>query len=217
MAERYDVVDGPQAEQVKLATFGKREAVYWLAGVLVGLLTLAGLWWGTGRATTALPSMSELRPMPAPGFMLKAIDGGTVSLSDYSGQVVLLNFWATWCVPCREETPDLQAVYQQLKDEGLVIVGVDQLNTERGGEKGLQDVREFAARYGVSYPIALDETGSVARDYAIAPIPTSYFIDPQGRIRFVRVGKLSKQEVERVFRRLQTEQQAVLYVDINKE
>ncbi len=205
MAERYEVVDASPAEQPQLAAFGKRELLYWLAGMLVGLLILAGMWWGTRRASTGEPQMSELRPAPAPNFTLKALDGSTISLSDYQGKVVLLNFWATWCVPCREETPDLQAIYQQLKDEGLVIIGVDQLNTERGGADGLQDVRQFAARFGVSYPIALDETGSVALEYANAPIPTSYMIDRNGRLRFVRVGKLSQQTVERVFRRLRTE------------
>lgn len=208
MAERYEPIDAVDDEPAEPRSFSRREVVYALGGVLVGLLILATVWWRAGRNTTPLPQLSEVRPYPAPGFTLKDLTGGTVNLSDYTGKVVLLNFWATWCVPCRDETPDLQAVYQQLENEGLVIVGVDRLDTELVGERGLQAVREFAARYSVSYPIVLDETGSVAQAYAIAPIPTSYFIDQQGRVRFIRVGKLSKQEVERVFRRLQAEQQA---------
>ncbi len=182
-----------------------REALYGVVGVLVGLLIVGGVWVNANRTPTALPTLSEVAPYAAPAFTLRNLDGALVSLSDFKGKVVLLNFWATWCQPCKEETPELEAVYQQLKDEGLVIVGVDLFNTERPQERGIADVRSFVALYGVSYPIVLDETGSVARDYAIAPIPTSYFIDQQGRVRFIRVGKVSRSDVERVFRRLQAE------------
>lgn len=185
-----------------------REIRYALLGVAVGLLILAGLWWRAGGSTAALPTLSEVTPYPAPPFTIEQLGGGTISLDDVRGKVVVLNFWATWCLPCQEETPDLQAVYSQFKNEGLAIIGVDLFDQERAQGRGLADVQAFTSRFGVRYPIGLDRGGSVAKQYAIAPIPTSYFIDQQGRVRFIRVGKLSRQDVERVFRQLQAEQAA---------
>jgi cytochrome c biogenesis protein CcmG/thiol:disulfide interchange protein DsbE len=181
------------------------EVLYGAVGLLVGLLILGVVWVRVDPVSTPLPTVTEVTPYDAPAFTLSNLDGAPISLSDFEGQVVLLNFWATWCQPCKEETPELETVYRQFKDEGLVIVGVDLLNTERPEERGIEDVRDFVRLYDVSYPIVLDESGSVAQDYAIAPIPTSFFIDQQGRVRFIRVGKLSSSDVERVFRHLQAE------------
>lgn len=207
MAERYEAVEAFDDEQPEPRAIGKREALYALGGVLVGLLILGVVWWRTGRNTTPLPTLSQVQPYAAPAFTAKDLDGGTITLADWRGKVVLLNFWASWCVPCKEETPELEAIYQQLKDQGLVIVGIDLFKTERL-DTGMTDVRDFVAQYGVTYPVGIDESGDIAKSYAVSPIPTSYFIDQQGRVRFVRVGKLSKQDVERVFRRLQAEQPA---------
>jgi thiol-disulfide isomerase/thioredoxin len=147
--------------------------------------------------------VTEVKPYDAPDFTLNNLDGAPVSLDDFKGKVVLVNFWATWCEPCKEETPDLQAVYEKLKDQGLVIVGVDLYNAERSQNVSLQEVRQFANRYGVTYPIVLDESGGVGQAYAIHPIPTSYFIDQQGKVRYLKIGQLSMSDVERVFRSLQ--------------
>lgn len=182
-----------------------REILFGVLGVLAGLLVLSGVWFATGRtsAATELPQITELNPYDAPGFTLKNLDGQPVSLSDFKGKVVLLNFWGTWCDPCKEETPALQTAYQQLQDEGLVIVGVDLFNGERNLNRTIDDVRRFVTLYGVSYPILLDDSGEVGGAYAIAPIPTSYIIDQQGKVRYVKVGQLNTSEVERLFRRLQ--------------
>lgn len=118
MAERFEGIDAPDNELTEPRSFSKREVVYALGGVLVGLLILATVWWRVERNTTVLPPLCEVRSYPAPGFTLKDLNGGTVHLSDYTGKVVLLNFWATWSVPCRDETPDLQAVYKQLTAKG---------------------------------------------------------------------------------------------------
>jgi len=185
-----------------------REIIYGLLGMLAGLLVLSGVWFAVGSAqpqSASRPTLTEVTPYDAPAFTLNDLTGQPVSLSDYKGKVVLVNFWGTWCDPCKEETPALERAYQQLKDEGLVIVGVDLLNSERSMNRGLDEVKAFAALYGVSYPMVLDESGSVAQAYAIAPIPTSYFIDQQGKVRYIRVGQLSASDVERAFRRLQAE------------
>jgi len=181
-----------------------REVLFGVLGVLVGLLVLSGVWLMTGRDNATIPAITEVQKVyDAPEFTLENLDGTPVKLSDFKGKVVLLNFWGTWCEPCKEETPALEAAYQKLKDEGFVIIGVDLFNTERSRNYGVQEVRQFANQYGVTYPIVLDEDGGVGQAYAIHPIPTSYFIDQQGKVRYLKVGQLNTSDVERVFRSLQ--------------
>jgi cytochrome c biogenesis protein CcmG, thiol:disulfide interchange protein DsbE len=184
---------------------GGREILYGIAGVLLGLLVLSGVWIATGRDAAPVTNVTEVTPYDAPDFTLPTLDGDSLSLADLRGRVVLLNFWATWCEPCKEETPALEAAYRQLKDEGLVIVGVDLFNTERSNQRGLEDVRRFVAQYDVTYPIVLDETGGASQSFGVAPIPTSIFVDRDGKVRYIRIGPLGTADVESVFRRLQRE------------
>lgn len=201
----YDVEHG-LADEEKGGVSG-RELLYGVIGLLAGLLVLSGVWFATGRnaAADATPQITEVAPYDAPAFTLKNLEGQPVSLSDFQGKVVLLNFWGTWCEPCKEETPALESAYQRLQDEGLVIIGVDLFNAERNLNRGIDDVRRFAMLYGVTYPIVLDDSGEVGGAYAIAPIPTSYIIDRQGKVRYVKVGQLNTSEVERLFRSLERE------------
>ncbi len=179
-----------------------REIIYGIVGLLAGLLVLSSVWAITGRNAAQFPQVTEVEPYAAPDFELQSLDDSTVRLSDYRGQVVLLNFWGTFCEPCKAETPALQSAYQKLKDQGFVIIGVDLLKSERLNNRDVQDVREFMQLYDVDYPIVLDEDGSVMRAYAINPIPTSYIIDRDGKVRYIRVGELREAEVEMLFRAL---------------
>ena len=179
----------------------RRELLLTAAGAIVGLLIIGLVWFLTGRtAEPALPAVGELR-RPAPPIDLPSLDGSRVRLADYRGQIVMVNFWATWCEPCKEETPALQAVHQQLRDEGLVIIGINL----RKQEPDDAAIRAFIAEYGVTYPIALDIDAEAARLFQISPIPTSYFIDSRGDIRFVRVGTITADEVIALTRTLQRE------------
>jgi peroxiredoxin len=181
----------------------QREALIALGGAVAGLLVIALVWVLAGRgAEPALPPVGEVNK-PAPDFTLPGIDGRDVRLSDYRGKVVLVNFWGTWCEPCKDETPALQAAYRNLSDQGLVIIGIDLANQERTGAEGVDDVRAFTTRYGVTYPIALDVMGDAARAFQIYPIPTSFFVDPSGTIRFVRAGPIDAREIEPIFNKLQ--------------
>src|SRR5690606_16817501 len=113
----------------------------------------------------------------APSFQLQTIDGEPVSLERYRGQVVLLNFWATWCPPCRVEMPGFQRVYEDRRDEGFVVLGI---STDRAGE-GV--VRDFLAERGLTFPVAM-ATGQVVQDFGgVQALPTSFLIDREGRIR----------------------------------
>ncbi len=187
----------------KRTRLSRRERLLAIGGALAGLLLIALVWVLTGRnAQPGLPPVAETRK-PAPAFALPGLHGETVRLNDYRGKVVLVNFWGTWCVPCKEETPALAAVYRKLQDQGLIIIGVDLRNQERPGPDGDADVRDFTERYGVTYPIALDVAGETARAFQIYPLPTSFVVDQNGMIRYIRVGQITAEEVEALFVRLQ--------------
>jgi cytochrome c biogenesis protein CcmG, thiol:disulfide interchange protein DsbE len=114
---------------------------------------------------------------PAPSFAVTTLDGRSMALDDLRGQVVLLNFWATWCPPCRVEMPGFQAVYDKHRERGFTIVGV---STDLRGQ---DHVREFLEERSITYPIAM-ATASVVRDYGGASaLPTSFLIDRRGNIR----------------------------------
>jgi cytochrome c biogenesis protein CcmG, thiol:disulfide interchange protein DsbE len=113
----------------------------------------------------------------APAFALNTLGGETVSMDGLRGRVVLVNFWATWCPPCRIEMPGFQRVYEDRRDEGFVVLG---LSTDRGGE-GV--VRGFLSDRDLTFPVAM-ATGQVVQDFGgVRALPTSFLIDREGRIR----------------------------------
>ncbi len=117
----------------------------------------------------------------APDFSLSGLDGAAVNLSDYRGRTVVLNFFATWCGPCRAEMPDLQAVYGELHDHGMVLVAVNQGETR-------EQVSSFAREFGLTFPILLDQDEATARLYGVRAFPTTVIIDGRGVVRDVVVG-----------------------------
>ncbi len=158
----------------------------WKRIVLIGAFVIVGLAWiQLGRApadsASAPRSVSPRVGFLAPDFTLDRSDGKTVTLSDLQGQAVVLNFWATWCAPCRAEMPALERVYQAQRDDGLVILGVNQMEPK-------ERVERFLAETGVTFPIALDPDAEVGRIYRVHAMPTTYFIDRQGVIRDVIIG-----------------------------
>lgn len=126
----------------------------------------------------------------APDFTLEVVGGQQVSLSDYKGQVVLVNLWATWCPPCVRETPRLVRLYEQYKDQGFVLLGV---NTTYQDERA--DVEQFVRDQKVSYPVLLDTDDSFGQAYRARVLPTSYLIDREGRIVQVRVGEIDEAQL----------------------
>lgn len=116
--------------------------------------------------------------MQAPDFILPTLDGRDLRLSDLRGQAVVLNFWASWCSPCRREMPLLVGAYRQFRDQGLMVVAV---NVQEDAESA----RKFAREFGLPFPVALDRTGDVTNAYRLLGLPTTFFIDRNGVVRSV--------------------------------
>jgi peroxiredoxin len=142
--------------------------------VTVGVLLI-------GRAAVATEHLFEAMGMAkvagkaAPDFTLPSIDGQQVSLQQYRGKVVFLNFWATWCIPCREEMPGLEQLHQKYQSEGLVVLAIDL-------KESAEQVKTFFQKHGLSFPSLLDQQGSVFRDYLVAGMPTTYLIGRDGKL-----------------------------------
>jgi peroxiredoxin len=123
------------------------------------------------------------------GFTLDSLDGAKVSLSDYRGNVVLVNFWATWCGPCRAEIPAFEEAYQAHKDEGFVVLGVNE-------QEAPEAIEPFLAEMGVSYPILLDRQGQVMSEYRVLGMPTSLLLDQDGVIQVRHTGLMTADQLE---------------------
>ena len=128
---------------------------------------------------------------------MHGLDGGEVSLAALEGKVVVLNFWASWCGPCRQEMPDFQKAWEEHQDQGVVFVGIAVDDTEA-------EARRFAQQVGVTYPLAMDTTGDVARSYRLRAVPSTYFIDREGKLATTLHG-LANQGALRIFLRGQTD------------
>jgi cytochrome c biogenesis protein CcmG, thiol:disulfide interchange protein DsbE len=158
----------------------------------------------SGRmAAPVMPAAAETN-RPAPAFTLPRFGGGELQLADLKGKIVVVNFWGTWCEPCKAETPALEAAYIQLQSQGVEFVGVNLRHQEALGAEGDANIANFVKSYGVTYPIVFDTTGEISRKYQISPIPVSYFLDQQGNIRYVYVGTLTTADTVELVRRLQT-------------
>jgi cytochrome c-type biogenesis protein len=130
----------------------------------------------TGATAPSQASVGLSVGQRAPNFTARLLDGRTVSLLDFRGHPVLLNFWATWCGPCREEMPDFQTVYDTYRADGFVVLGVNAMESE-------SDVAAFVQGLGITYPVALDESGAINRDlYSRVGYPTSFLLDQNGVI-----------------------------------
>lgn len=123
----------------------------------------------------------------APDFELQSLDGKTIKLSSLRGKKVIVNFWATWCPPCRQEMPEMEEFYSKHKNEGVEILAVNLTQAE----KSRADVPEFIEEYGISFPILMDEKGKTGQLYNVSSIPATFIIDTQGVIQQEIVGPMT--------------------------
>ena len=120
---------------------------------------------------------------PAPEFTVQDSDR-SISLNQFRGKVVVLNFWASWCPPCVDELPSLMQLQTPMQDKGVVVVGIDIQDRDEAA-------RTFLAEFGHSFPNAPDPAGRIAVDYGVYGVPETFFIDRNGRVRFKQVGALT--------------------------
>lgn len=150
-----------------------------LIALTAALVAAGGLIAGCDAARVPRVAVGE----PAPAYSAVTLDGNPIALEDLRGRVVLLNLWATWCFPCREEIPVLQALHEQLATEGLEVVGV---SIDVGGTQ--PQIREFADEFGVTYPIWHDPDARITNTFLAVGVPTTFLIDREGIIRWRHLG-----------------------------
>jgi cytochrome c biogenesis protein CcmG/thiol:disulfide interchange protein DsbE len=156
----------------------------WTKLILLGLLAV-------GVAELALRARSAGRPSgAAPAFALPDLQGHQVTLDSLKGRVVAMNFWASWCGPCREEIPDLARVYAAHREKCFAMLGVAE---ESGGR---EDVAEAARRFGITYPVLVDPQGQIGDAYKILGYPRTYLIDHLGQIRQTFDGAVDRGALE---------------------
>lgn len=142
-----------------------------------------------------LTSCSEF-PRPADDFYVKSTDGRRIELSKLKGKVVVLNFWATWCPPCREEIPGFLQVYEKYRNQGLEIVG---LSTEQGKES---EVMSFTRSNKISYPVSIASADLIEEYGPIDYIPTTFIVNKEGDIVYKHVGGMSSSQLESIIKPL---------------
>ncbi len=184
MAELVDLEREPLAETIDKADRPSKAAfVIWRLILIVifvaFVVLLAFRLWETKHSEQRASGI-------APAFTFTTFDGKTVSLSELRGQGVVVNFWASWCDPCRQEAVLLEKTWQREKDKGIVFLGLDYLDQEPAA-------KQYVADYSVTYPSGPDLRSEATRRYGIKGVPETFFIDPNGRIVDMAIGPIINQ------------------------
>lgn len=159
-----------------------------VASVLGALLVVGLLGFGMTRDPRSIPS--PLVANPAPDFHLAQLDAAdSVTLSDLRGQVIIINFWASWCLACREEHPALVRAWQRYQQSGVTLIGIIYQDTRA-------NARRYLDEYGGGWPQLVDQNARVAIDFGVYGVPETFFIAPDGRIAHKHVGPVNKDLID---------------------
>lgn len=150
---------------------------------MLSVRTIKGMVKGLALAAVcASAALAASSSAPAPGFQLSGRGGKTIDLSQFKGQVVMINFWATWCGPCRQEMPLLEDIYKKYKPMGFTMLGVNVEPDSAGAEAWLQKQKP------VTFPVAFDVDSKVSKLYKVAGMPSTVFVDRKGNVRVMHKG-----------------------------
>ncbi len=184
---------GPQPAAEGL-TEGRKLKAGWIVtfGLVAALLGFLG--WGLYKSNTG-PRASGL----APDFTIQSFDGQTVTLAELRGKVVIVNFWASWCPPCREEAAYLEQTWRKYRDRGVVFLGVDWVDTPA-------NARAYIKEFDITYPNGPDVGTKTAQAYRIQGVPETFYVDKRGVLRGVHIGPLKSPELDQKIDALLAEQ-----------
>lgn len=188
-----DIANANIIEQPQKSRRGLLNIIVWV--LVLGLLAVLG--WALVQSSAPRPEVGEI----APAFDLEFFDGyewngrTVASLDDMNGQIVVLNFWASWCVECRVETPELEAAWQKYADQGVVFIGVAYADVEPNSIAYMED-------FNVTFPHAPDLGTRISNDYEITGVPETFIIDQSGEIAYVQIGPITGRTLDGVIDQL---------------
>jgi len=165
-----------------------------IAGLTLAMLVFVLACFGlVGTPDNTNPSGAPKVGQPVPDFTLGSLDGGAISVSQFRDRPVLINFWATWCAPCRAEMPALQAVYEKYQARGFVVLAVNATHIDADPDI----IRAFRDEFKLSFPVLLDSAGRVSDQFLRpAALPTSVFVDRHGTVTFIQLGAMTRDFIE---------------------
>jgi DsbE subfamily thiol:disulfide oxidoreductase len=161
-----------------------------LAIIVVGLMELQnrGTEGISGVSVADRQAAAQTENSPAPSFSMETLDGGTVSLDEMRGEIVVINFWATWCGPCRQEAPAFRRLSREYGSQGVRFLGINERDDRASAQA-------FVREFKLDYPSVFDPAGRLAYDFALYAMPTTFVVDPDGIIRYRFVGYLTEADL----------------------
>ena len=184
-------------ESITYARQRRAKSKIWLyVNIAIAVMLIVGgivvlFWMGEQGTEKPTPIQSAQIGATAANFQLPSLSGEPVALSDYQGQVILVNTWATWCPPCKAEMPGINEFYQTHQNDGFVVLAIN-------SQEDAATVQRFITAQGFTFPVLLDTRASVLDQYKVRGLPTSFVIDRDGIIRYIHTGAITRQQLEDV-------------------